>query len=113
MMEIKTESRHKKALRYAMEKIIESPLAPYVHELYLYGSYARGTQSWESDVDLLLTLEADAPNLKKEILCLKAEISRDGLEDVPVDLKVLYGDGWKQSTMMYYQNIQKEGIKLW
>ena len=69
-MSTKIESRHKQALRYAMEKISRSPLAPYVNELYLYGSYARGTQTWESDVDLLLTLDGNAPNLKKEIIKL-------------------------------------------
>lgn len=113
MSSVKTESRHKRALKYAMEKIIQSPLAPYVNELILYGSYARGTQTWESDVDLLLTLEADAPNLKKEIIKLKAEVTQDGVDDVQVDLKVLYGDAWKDSSMLYYQNIRKEGKKLW
>ncbi|MFR3139016.1 MAG: nucleotidyltransferase family protein [Lacrimispora saccharolytica] len=112
-MSIRIESRHKQALRYAMEKISCSPLAPYVNELYLYGSYARGTQTWESDVDLLLTLDANAPNLKKEIIKLKAEVSQDGIDDVQVDLKVLYGDDWKTSQMLYYQNIRREGKKLW
>ena len=112
-MSTKIESRHKQALRYAMEKISRSPLAPYVNELYLYGSYARGTQTWESDVDLLLTLDGNAPNLKKEIIKLKAEVSQDGIDDVQVDLKVLYGDAWKTSQMLYYQNIRREGKKLW
>ena len=112
-MGTKIESRHKQALRYAMEKISRSPLAPYVNELYLYGSYARGTQTWESDVDLLLTLDGNAPNLKKEIIQLKAEVSQDGTDDVQVDLKVLYGDAWKTSQMLYYQNIRREGKKLW
>ena len=112
-MSTKIESRHKQALRYAMEKISRSPLAPYVNELYLYGSYARGTQTWESDVDLLLTLDGNAPNLKKEIVKLKADVSQDGIDDVQVDLKVLYGDAWKTSQMLYYQNIRREGKKLW
>lgn len=33
MSSVMTESRHKRALKYAMEKIIQSPLAPYVNEL--------------------------------------------------------------------------------
>lgn len=112
-MKIRTESRHKQALRYAMEKISCSPLASYVNELYLYGSYARGTQTWESDVDLLLILDGNAPNLKKKIIKLKAEVSQDGIDDVQVDLKVLYGNAWKESSMLYYQNIRREGKKLW
>lgn len=110
---VKPESRHKKALRYAMEKIRASQLAPYVNELYLYGSYGRGTQRWDSDVDLLLTLDSDSPDLKKEIIKLKSEVSQDDVNDVQVDLKVLYGDDWKTNSMLYYQNIQNEGRKLW
>lgn len=112
-MDQKKESRHKKALRYAMEKIGSSALAPYVHELYVYGSYARGTHHWESDVDLLLTLDEDSPDLKKEIIKLTSEICWDEADDVEVDLKVLYGDAWKTNPMPYYQNIQREGKKLW
>lgn len=107
------ESRHKLALRYAMEKISESEAAPYVRELYLYGSYARGTHRWDSDVDLLLSLDADAPDLKKEIIRLKGEVSKDNPDSVLIDLKVVYGDGWKENPMLYYQNIRKEGKKLW
>ena len=64
-------------------------------------------------MDLLLTLDGNAPNLKKEIIQLKAEVSQDGTDDVQVDLKVLYGDAWKTSQMLYYQNIRREGKKLW
>lgn len=113
MMQKNIESHFKKALRYAMEKIRQSELAPYVNELYLYGSYARGTQNWDSDVDLLLSLDEDAPNLKRAIIKLKSEISQDGVDDVQVDLHVLYGDTWKTNKMLYYQNVQIEGRKLW
>lgn len=50
---------------------------------------------------------------EKEIIKLKAEVSQDGIDDVQVDLKVLYGDAWKTSQMLYYQNIRREGKKLW
>ena len=56
------------------EKIFTSKLAPYVRELYLYGSVARGRGTWESDIDLFLVLdepEGGRKELKKEILNLR------------------------------------------
>ncbi len=108
MENTKKESHHKQALRWAMEMISVSLLAPYVNELILYGSFARGTQKWDSDIDLLLTLDDDAPDLKKEIIRLKAEVSQKN-----IDLKVLHGNAWRESNIPYYQNIRREGKKLW
>ena len=103
-------------LEQAQRKIFTSKLAPYVRELYLYGSVARGEETWESDIDLFLVLdepEGGRKELKKEILNLKGSISGDEMDDPEVDLKVVFGDAWKSSGQMYYQNVAKEGKRLW
>lgn len=51
----------KNSISYAIEKIKESPVAPYVMHLYLYGSCAREQQNEYSDVDLLLQLSDSFP----------------------------------------------------
>lgn len=107
------ESRHLRALRYAMNKIASSRLAPYVEELYLYGSYARGDYNWNSDIDLLLTLDENTPDLKREIIKLKSEVTEDTLSAVDVDIKIVFGEAWKNDSMLYFKNIRKEGKKLW
>ena len=64
--------RHENALYLAKEKILNSKLAGYVEELYLFGSMARNQIKWNSDIDLLLVLDSEkvnVPEIKKEIIC--------------------------------------------
>ena len=44
---------------------------------------------------------------------LKSQVTRDVPGAVEVDLKIVFGDDWKENNMTYYQNIRKEGKKLW
>lgn len=106
--------RHLSALKYAMEKIAESPVSGYVKELYLYGSFARGTYSWGSDIDLLLSLDEECrQSHRRDVLLLKSSVSQDDINAVETDLKIVFGDEWKNSSMCYYQNVRKEGKKIW
>lgn len=107
--------RHEKALQYAVKQLKMSKLSPYVKSLYLYGSYVRGNYKWDSDIDLFLVLDEDAYSLdlKKEILRMKSKVSQDDTYAVDVDLKVVYGDCWMENTMLYYQNILREGRNIW
>lgn len=107
-------ARHMEALKNAMDVIAESPLAGYVRELYLYGSFSRGDYSWGSDIDLLLSLEDECRyRFRRDILLLKGNVSKTDADAVDVDLKIVFGDDWKKSDMLYYQNIRREGKKLW
>ncbi len=83
-------------------------------EAYLYGSYARGDFTRESDVDILLTVKAN----RSEIYgyrCLVASLSSDlslkydvtiSITVKPHDEFMLYSD-----ALPFYTNILKEGIK--
>ena len=44
------------SINYAIAQIKQSKIAPFVQDLYLYGSCARNEQDYDSDVDLLLEL---------------------------------------------------------
>ena len=108
--------RHQKALEYALEQIRASSIAPYVNAVYLYGSCARGRETWNSDVDLLLELDEEKYNqseLKIELRILKAEVMTDDVKDPETDLKIVVGEEWKVNTMPFYENIRKEGILIW
>lgn len=83
--------------------------------IVLYGSYARGEQSAESDVDIAVFLKKDDTNT----------IQHDAMTDVVVDyelensitlsvITVRYDNyiEWKD-TLPFYKNIDKEGIVLW
>lgn len=86
----------------------------YLQSIILYGSYARGTQTEESDIDIALLLH---PGYTWEM--------HDRMMDILVDLELEYGivlsvvtvdtddyNNWS-SNMPFYRNIKKEGIVLW
>ena len=107
--------RSKKSMKYAVDIIKKSPIAPYVKALYLYGSCARNEQTYGSDVDLFLELQPDfdMKKYKDEVILLKGEVSPVSMDMAEVDLKVVVGDSWKRNQMLYYQNILREGVDIW
>lgn len=106
--------RHEKALEYAVRVIQNSTLADYVKELYLYGSYARSDYKYSSDIDLFLVLEDEARRYHSELLELKSEVTdADDFEGVDVDLKVTFGDAWRESNQFYHENIRRDGRNIW
>ena len=107
--------RSKKSMKYAVDIIKKSPIAPYVKALYLYGSCARNEQTYGSDVDLFLELQPDfdIKKYKDEVILLKGEVSPVSMDMAEVDLKVGGGDSRKRNQMLYYQNILREGVDIW
>lgn len=85
-----------------------------VVRIVLYGSFARGTNTSESDVDIALLLKG---NLN--------ESTEDKLSDLVVDLNLKYDkvfsvididyavfQKWEKITP-FYKNMNEEGIVLW
>ena len=85
-----------------------------LQEVILYGSYARGTQTEESDVDiaLLLSKKPASKMTDKMIKCVsEAELNTGKVLSV-VDIERDSFDHWK-NALPFYRNIQKEGICIW
>lgn len=101
----------------ALNELVEGILAIFnnqVMQIVLYGSYARGTNMSESDVDVALLLNG---NLNGN--------TEDKLSDLVVDLNLKYDrvfsvididyavfKKWEKVTP-FYRNMNKEGIILW
>lgn len=101
----------------ALKKLVDGILAIFntqVIQIVLYGSYARGTNTSESDVDVALLLNGKL-NENRE----------DKLSDLVVDLNLKYDKvfsvididyavfkKWEKVTS-FYKNVNKEGIVLW
>lgn len=82
------------SIKYAMNKIRESVIYPYVQSLYLYGSCARKEQTCDSDVDLFLVL---SPSIDKELyfedmLVLRSKVTPTDSSLPEVDLQIEIGD---------------------
>ena len=88
--------------------------APYLDKIVLYGSFARGEETEESDVDIALLLATE-----------ETESMRDRMTDIVVDYEIDCGITlsviavsrehymkWKD-IMPFYKNLDKEGIVLW
>ena len=101
----------------ALKELAEGILAIFntqVIQIVLYGSYARGTNTSESDVDVALLLNGKLN-----------ENTEDKLSDLVVDLNLKYDKvfsvididyavfkKWEKVTP-FYKNVNKEGIVLW
>ena len=82
--------------------------------IMIYGSYARGSQTEESDVDIALILNKKPTKgmTDKMIDCVaRHEVDCDKVLSV-IDIQSDQYDNWKTS-LPFYMNIDKEGITVW
>lgn len=81
----------------------------------LYGSYARGDFTLESDIDIMILLDCNQEEISRRRKDVSRVASRVGLRnDVMVSLLVRNTDEYEQQMEFqpFYQNIQREGVKL-
>lgn len=103
------------SINYAITQIKQSKIAPFVQNLYLYGSCARNEQDYDSDVDLLLELsdDIDLDKYRSDLLILRSKIISTS-DDIPeADLRIEIGSTWKNSNLFFYKNIKKDCISIW
>lgn len=84
-----------------------------VRDAYLYGSYARGDFDAESDVDILLTVDADASEIAKRRYAIAALTSALSLKHgvtVSVTAKPLTQFRRYAEVVPFYKNVMHEGI---
>ena len=99
-------------------KLLSSQLSdvygPLLHEVKVYGSYARGTQTEESDVDIAVILNGKPSRemTDKMINCVAARELEAGKVLSVIDIEKGAIDKWGKVTP-FYQNIEKEGISVW
>ena len=83
-------------------------------KVILYGSYARGTQTDLSDVDIAILLSEKPPKDVTDAMinCVSSyELSCGKVLSV-IDIDAEKYDQWKD-VLPFYKNIRKEGIVLW
>lgn len=104
--------RHRKAIIYAVNKIINSELSSYIDKIILYGSCARGEAKYGSDVDLCVILkEGSNQELKisSGIHRVKGTVSSDKVGDAEADVKFFIGRDWEKNNSLFCRNIRKDG----
>lgn len=103
-------NRHSKSLQHALQVLRQDKYAKYINAIYLYGSCARGTQKYDSDIDLLLMVQADTP--KAILRQMQIEVMPEEIDLPPVELKISMGDTFSDSSQ-FNENIKRDGRLLW
>lgn len=96
--------------------LVNTEMPNIVNQIILYGSYARGDYSTESDLDIMLLMNCDHSDVKKfqGVVCKIA--SRIGLED-DIEVSVTMQDKEtfekRLAILPFYRNVKKEGVTLY
>ena len=85
-----------------------------IKEIILYGSYVRGQETSESDIDIAVILRVpDTDELHRKMI----DIVVDNELELEITLSVITieEDNFNEwnSTLPFYKNLLKEGISLW
>ena len=101
-----------KQVKNASQKLYGDKL----NRIILYGSYARGSQTEESDIDIMIILNCDVNEIR-ELRSKTAEMSSEISLEQGVFLSVLLRDkkhfDENAEFLPFYRNIVKEGIEIY
>ena len=97
-------------------EIIKSIYGNNLRRVILYGSYARGDYSYESDIDIMILVdipENDIKNYRHQL----SDVTFDFNMDNDVDIKPLAKseklfDKWSDNYP-FYSNISREGVTIY
>ena len=97
-----------------MSKELQKLYGSDIEKIVLYGSYSRGEETEESDVDLAIFLKEEETESMHD---KRVDIVVDYELDLAVTLSVITIDlknynEWRK-TLPFYKNIDKDGIILW
>ena len=85
-------------------------------KVVLYGSYARGDNTEESDVDVLVLTNMEPEENRKILWTLNKIFSRVGLEhDILLSMFLLGKKAFhaRKPILPFYQNIEKDGVVVY
>ena len=109
--------RENPALMRSLTKMCEELHGVYgdsLDRVVLYGSYARGEQTPESDVDIAVLLKSnETGEIEEKVTEVVVEYELElavTLSVIPIDFNQF--TEWNQS-LPFYKNLDKEGIVLW
>ncbi len=101
-----------------LPKKLQNIFGDSLKAVILFGSYARGTEDAESDVDIAVILDGtntDMNSFEQSLSDITAEFTLENqclwlFSLIPIRLSVYVK--WKD-TLPFYKNIEKEGIPLY
>src|SRR5438105_2096916 len=96
-------------VRSALKKIYGDRLV----KIILYGSYARGEQTPDSDIDLLVVLKDGKVALAKEIHAMHESMYHNGVQnDTFVSVHPITLNRFETGVSFFLERVRKEGKEL-
>lgn len=99
-----------------LSSLLRSVYGDKLKSVILYGSFARGTQTDESDVDVLVLVDGSQTELKKydeDLTEVSTDIALKYLKVFSIiDVSYQEYEEWKEASP-FYKNISKEGVVLY
>lgn len=115
MMEMREPDQIMIITKEIVDEVIQL-LQDNVYKIVLYGSYARGDFTTESDIDILILLNCS----KEKVMQYRKQISRlssrIGLKnDIEVSLLLRDRETFERgkNTLPFYKNIKEEGVEIY
>lgn len=109
----------KSELQIVLKKVERTAKQLYgekLDKIILYGSYARGDNTEESDIDIMIILNCEAGEIKK-LRSVTAEMSSDISLEQEVFLSILLRDKKHYENNLnclpLYRNIAEEGVAVY
>lgn len=110
------QDKFKAQLNEFMYELQNSVIFPYVEIVVLYGSYARGEQNHNSDVDLLIQISEnvlDSGFTRLKIRNIIADCVPYNPLMPEIDFHLVFSDVWKNSEDIFFREIRKDGYFVW
>ena len=96
-------------------KEIEKIYGNLLKSVILYGSYARGDYTTDSDVDIMILLNLDDMEIKQfrhELSSATYDFNlKYDIDIKPIAKSIVHFEKWV-ATYPFYANVMKEGVKL-
>lgn len=94
-------------------KNIKERLSPNIKDVRLFGSVARGTDTPESDIDILVLVEKDDRDISDAIMDIVVDINLE--YDVVITPIIITGSHYANPLFRetaFFHNLESEGVSL-
>jgi len=105
-------SEHIRPIVSQLKAMLQKHYQSRLQYLILYGSYARGTSTKESDIDIMVVLnEMSSAHNEIDVLTeLKTDLMLEN--NVYISTNPTSLDQFNKANQLYYRNVKNEGIIL-
>jgi len=105
-------SEHIKPIINQLKELVNNHYGNKLKYMILYGSYARGTHTSESDIDIMLVLnEMQSPYKEIDTLTdIKTDLMLEN--EIFISTNPTTTELFENSQQMFYKNVRREGVLL-